>query len=56
MQWAHKGSPPPQEGKAQFFVGKMLATVFWETQEILSFKYRYAKIDYNNEKYTQKYN
>jgi hypothetical protein len=39
MQWKHKGSPPPKKFKVQHSAGKVMATVFWDSEGILLIEY-----------------
>ena len=35
MQWRHPGSPKPKKAKTTFFAGKVLATIFWDSEGVL---------------------
>lgn len=39
MQWKHAASPPPRKFKTQPSAGKMMATVFWDTEGVLLVEY-----------------
>lgn len=34
-QWKHKGSPPPRKFKVSSSAGKVMASIFWDTQGVL---------------------
>ncbi|XP_048483622.1 histone-lysine N-methyltransferase SETMAR-like [Plutella xylostella] len=40
MQWHKKGTPPPKKFKVSESVGKIMATVFWDTEGILLIDYK----------------
>ena len=35
MQWKHPGSPPPKKFKRVSSIGKVMASVFWESQRVI---------------------
>lgn len=39
MQWKHKDSPPPKKFKVQKSAGKVMATIFWDSEGILLIDY-----------------
>jgi len=34
MQWRHSGSPRPKKFRVQKFLGKILASIFWDQDDI----------------------
>jgi hypothetical protein len=44
MQWKHKGSPPPKKFKVQHSAGKVMATVFWDSEGILLINHNEGKL------------
>jgi len=39
MQWKHVGSPPPRKARTQASAGKVMATIFWDTQGVILIDY-----------------
>src|SRR6476469_4497342 len=39
MQWKHVGSPPPRKARTQALAGKVMATIFWDTQGVILIDY-----------------
>jgi len=35
MQWHHAGSPKPKKSKTMFSAGKVMATIFWDSEDVL---------------------
>jgi hypothetical protein len=39
MKWRHKGSPPPKKFKTQLSAGKIIASVFWNSELVIHFDF-----------------
>ena len=39
MQWKHPGSPPPKKFKRVYLVGKVMASIFWDSQGVIMVNY-----------------
>ena len=39
MQWKHPGSPPPKKFKRVCSEGKVMASVFWDSQRVIMVDY-----------------
>ena len=39
MQWKHSGSPPPKKFKTVSSAGKVMASVFWDSQGVIMIDY-----------------
>jgi hypothetical protein len=35
MEWCHKGCPPPKQIKTQLSAGKIMASVFWDSEGVI---------------------
>jgi histone-lysine N-methyltransferase SETMAR len=53
MQWKHKGSPSPKKFKVQHSAGKVMATVFWDSEGILLIDYLPRKTTMNGNYYAE---
>lgn len=51
MQWKHRGSPPPRKFRTQASAGKVMATVFWDSEGILLVDYMPHKTTITGETY-----
>ena len=38
-QWKHPGSPPPKKFKRVHSAGKVMASIFWDSQEVIMIDY-----------------
>jgi hypothetical protein len=39
MQWKHPGSPPPKKFNRVTSAGKMMISIFWDSQGVIMIKY-----------------
>ena len=39
MEWRHSGSPHPQKSRMQKSAGKVLASIFWDQEDVLLIDY-----------------
>ena len=53
MQWKHKDSPPPKKFRTQPSAGKVMATVFWDSEGILMIDYMPHKTTITGQYYAQ---
>lgn len=51
MQWHKKGTPPPKKFKVSESVGKMMATILWDTEGILLIDYKEKGVNITGEYY-----
>lgn len=51
MQWHKKGTPPPKKFKVTQSAGKLMATVFWDTEGILLVDYKEKGVSITGEYY-----
>ena len=47
-QWVGPGTPRPKKFKAQPFAGKVMATVFWDTKDFITYVGLFTQEKYNN--------
>ena len=52
MEWHHRGSPPPKKFKAVPSAGKVMASVFWDTEGIIMIDYLEKGQTINGEYYS----
>ena len=50
-QWKHASSPPPRKFRTQPSAGKIIATIFWDSNGLLLIDYLPAKTTMNGEYY-----
>jgi histone-lysine N-methyltransferase SETMAR len=53
MQWHKKGTPPPKKFKVSLSAGKIMATVFWDTEGILLTDYKDKGVTITGEYYAR---
>jgi histone-lysine N-methyltransferase SETMAR len=53
MQWKHHGSPPPRKFKVQASAGKIMASVFWDSQGLIMIDYMPHKTTINGQYYAE---
>lgn len=51
MQWHKKGTPPPKKFKVSQSAGKIMATIFWDTEGILLIDYKERGVSITGEYY-----
>jgi len=52
MQWRHPGSPKPKKAKTTFPAGKVMATMFWNSKDVLCVDFLTERRTINAEYYS----